>query len=169
MRGIMPRKRTRNRTPKKDWGVKFLETLARTGNIFHSAKKARIARSAPYLRKNSDPLFAQLWDEALAISVEMLELEARRRAEKGTRKPMLYKGRVVKYVMEYSDTLMIFLLKAHAPGKYRDVVKHEQSGSLDVTSGGKPIGQPSLTADDLANSASLAGMAVERIHKNGRP
>lgn len=40
----------------------------------------------------------------------------------------------VAAVREYSDTLAIFLLKAHAPEKYRENSKVELSGSLAVTS-----------------------------------
>lgn len=40
----------------------------------------------------------------------------------------------VAAVREYSDTLAIFLLKAHAPEKYRENSKVELSGSLAVSS-----------------------------------
>jgi hypothetical protein len=36
-------------------------------------------------------------------------------------------------VREYSDTLTIFLLKAHAPDKYRDNAKVEHSGTIAQT------------------------------------
>jgi hypothetical protein len=35
-------------------------------------------------------------------------------------------------IKEYSDTLAIFLLKAHAPEKYRENSKVELTGGLDV-------------------------------------
>lgn len=35
-------------------------------------------------------------------------------------------------VNKYSDTLAIFLLKAHDPDKYRENVKVEHSGSVDI-------------------------------------
>ena len=37
-------------------------------------------------------------------------------------------------VKEYSDTLAIFLLKAHAPDKYRDNSKVEVTGQVDIVS-----------------------------------
>lgn len=39
---------------------------------------------------------------------------------------------VVKTIRKYSDTLAIFLLKAHNPDKYRDNSKVEIGGSLDL-------------------------------------
>ena len=54
-----------------------------------------------------------------------LELEARRRAVEGTERPVFYQGGEVGYVREYSDTLLIFLLKAHRPNKFRERVEHE--------------------------------------------
>jgi len=73
-------------------------------------------------------LFAAAWDEALEIATGSLELEARRRAQKGVLEPVYYKGKKVGAVRKYSDTLLIFLLKAHRPDKYRDNVRHEVTG-----------------------------------------
>jgi hypothetical protein len=50
-----------------------------------------------------------LWDDALEISVEVLEVEARRRA--------------LDRADHHSAALLQFLLKAHKPAKYRDNYK----------------------------------------------
>ena len=42
---------------------------------------------------------------------DALEAEARRRAVEGVRKPVFYQGVICGWVGEYSDTLLIFLLK----------------------------------------------------------
>ena len=49
-----------------------------------------------------------------------MELEARRRAVKGTDKPVFQRGEQVGTIREYSDTLLMFLLKANKPEKFRD-------------------------------------------------
>ena len=61
-----------------------------------------------------------------------MEAEARRRGVEGTLKPVFYKGEECGQVREYSDTLLIFLLKAHDP-KYRDRQQVEHSGSVVQT------------------------------------
>ena len=55
-------------------------------------------------------------------------MEARRRALTGVEQPVYYKGEAVGRIAKYSDTLLIFLLKAHWPKKSRDNVSAEHSG-----------------------------------------
>ncbi len=62
----------------------------------------------------------------------MLEAEARRRAVEGVRKPVYCRGEIVGTVKEYSDTLLIFLMKGARPEKYRDNVRVERTGPNDL-------------------------------------
>lgn len=55
---------------------------------------------------------------------DLLEDEAQRRARDGTQKPIYQGGKKVGIVNEYSDTLLIFLLKARRRGKFGDKVQH---------------------------------------------
>jgi hypothetical protein len=48
---------------------------------------------------------------------DLLEDEALRRAEDGVAEPRFYEGRLCGHVQKYSDTLLIFLLKARRPQK----------------------------------------------------
>lgn len=66
------------------------------------------------------------------MAVERMENEARRRAVEGTLRPVFHGGAQVGEVREYSDTLLIFLLKAHDP-KYRDKQQIEYSGGVAQT------------------------------------
>lgn len=59
---------------------------------------------------------------------------------------------VVATVRKYSDTLAIFLLKAHAPEKYRENAKIELSGNLNVNA---------MTDEEIA--AELAGLAAAGV------
>jgi hypothetical protein len=55
------------------------------------------------------------------MACDILEAEAHRRAVEGVEKPVgWYKGRPGGYVREYSDVLLIFLLKGLRPEKYKD-------------------------------------------------
>lgn len=115
---------TKGLTPEKAWQRPFIQRLCDTGNVTAACKKAKISRQRAYEVKDEDALFAAAWKEALEIATENLELEARRRAT-GWLEPVFYLGAKVGSIRRYSDTLMIFLLKAHKPDKYRDNVHHE--------------------------------------------
>lgn len=108
-------------TPKKR--EKFLDSLAKTGNVSKSAKAIGVSRQAIYSLKKSDTEFSDLWDDALETGLDALEEEARRRAYQGTLKPIYQQGKKVGQVREFSDTLMIFLLKGGRPQKYRENIK----------------------------------------------
>lgn len=72
--------------------------------------------------------------EALDDAVDDMELEAKRRAFKGTLKPVYQGGEKVGEIREYSDTLAIFLLKAHRPEKYRErhEVRHQGGTTVQI-------------------------------------
>jgi hypothetical protein len=136
-----------------DWAPTFLARLAASANIRASCHAAAVGRSTVYRRRDSDRAFAAAMSDALDDAVDDLELEARRRAHEGCRRvkfhqgdpimvPLLKGGKpvlndagdpaLVPYVEhEYSDTLMIFLLKAHRPAVYRET-------KLDVKVDGPP-------------------------------
>jgi hypothetical protein len=117
-------------TPEKEWQRPFIQRLAQTGNVSVACKRAKISRKTAYETRESDKLFDAAWKEALEVATEALELEARRRAEEGTLEPIYHQGLQVGTVRKYSDTLMIFLLKAHAPDKYRENIKNDHAGEI---------------------------------------
>jgi hypothetical protein len=134
-----------------DWGPRFLAALRETANIRMSAELACVGRATVYTRRNSDPDFAREMSEAIEDAVDALKLEVRRRALNGIDEPVIYKGQIMgswineqgKQVLpntpgssfvpltvkKYSDVLMMFLLKAHKPGEFRDNVRIEHTGS----------------------------------------
>lgn len=122
-------------TPKKrEWKPAFIDALKETGNVARSARAARISRTHAYRERNNSAMFREAWDEAIEEGLDYLEEEARRRAYHGVEKPVFYQGDECGYVREFSDTLMIFLLKGRRGEVYGDRVKQEHSGS-----GGGPI------------------------------
>lgn len=118
----------------------FCAALADCPNVGKACRAAGIGRSAAYAWRKDSPEFAAAWDEALQIGVSALEDEAHRRAFEGVLKPVYHQGKKVGTVREFSDTLAIFLLKAHAPEKYRE--------RTDVKLGGS-VGVHTLTDEDL--------------------
>jgi len=94
-----------------------------------------------YKWRAADAEFAKAWDGAVEEALDLLELEARRRAHDGLVKKKFGKdGDPVidpttgkqYYEREYSDTLMIFLLKGGRPEKYRENIRQEQSGEVVI-------------------------------------
>ena len=79
----------------------------------------RIGRSTVYDAITDEPAFAQACQAAHLEARETLEAEAWRRAVDGTRKPVVFRGRLTKiHVREYSDKLLLALLRANWPEKY---------------------------------------------------
>jgi hypothetical protein len=91
-----------------------------------------------YVTREKDPEFAAAWEEALEEATDLLEEEARRRAHDGYEEPVYYKGTQCGVITRYSDQLMITLLKAHRPAKFRENIRQELSG---------PDGGPIRTQD----------------------
>lgn len=109
----------------------FLKHLAKTGRITQSARRAGFSDSR-YLRTvyRDNEEFRRQWDEAMEAAADLLEDEATRRAVEGTSKPVFYKGAVVGYEQQYSDQLLMFLMKGTRPEKYRD--SHQGAGGANV-------------------------------------
>ncbi len=121
-----------NATPKRPvfrkWKRAFLAALSRSPDVTLAARRAGIDRATAYRARQRNTQFAAQWDAALLESMDLAEGEAYRRAVRGVRKPVYQGGKLVGCVREHSDTLLIFLLKAHKPGLYREVSRHELSG-----------------------------------------
>jgi hypothetical protein len=98
----------------------FLTALATSGNVAHAARAAKASRSRAYQLRAEDPDFAAEWTEALETATDALAAEARRRAIDGVEVPHFHQGRVAGTVRKYSDTLLMFLLRAHRPDLYRE-------------------------------------------------
>ncbi len=87
---------------KRHWQKAFLAALENTGSITESAAAAKINRWTAYDTRRNDPAFSKLWDEALDVSADSLEDEARKRAFNG------------------SDVLLMFILKGLRPQRWRE-------------------------------------------------
>lgn len=107
----------------------FLAVMTETGNVSEACRVVNVSRNAVYRLKGRDITFSDLWNEAVDTSVDALEIEARRRAIRGYKKPVWYKGKQVGTITEYSDRLLELLLKAHRPDKFRERVEHSTGQS----------------------------------------
>ena len=77
--------------------------------------------------------------EARQRAADMLEDEAVRRAKDGVRRPLVYKGKQVYiqgepiYQIEYSDHLVIRLLEANAPEKWKPRTENKNINEWDLS------------------------------------
>ncbi len=98
----------------------FLEALAETASVSRAAEASGIVRTRWYACRRRDSAFAAAWDEALDQGSDALEDEAVRRALEGVEKPVFRGNEVVGYLREYSDRLLILMLKARRPERFKE-------------------------------------------------
>jgi hypothetical protein len=91
-----------------------------TGNISKACDICCVSRRGAYDAKEADTEFSKEWEEAVEESIELMEAEARRRAFEGVLEPVFYQGEECGTIRKYSDTLLMFILKAKKPKEYRD-------------------------------------------------
>ena len=140
---------------RSEWKQKFIAALGTSGNITTAAKSAGIARTYPYEVRSSDADFAQEWDSAMEEAADLIEAEARRRAVEGVDEPVFYQGEKCGVIRKYSDALLITLLRAAKPEKYRE--------RYDATSGGRPMNAD--LADAISNLSTLTEAELIRLHQ----
>jgi hypothetical protein len=90
--------------PAKNWQARFLTALCTCPNVSAACATAGVSRNYAYEQRKIDATFAEAWEDALTAAVDNLEGVGFARAVSG------------------SDTLLIFLLKAHRPAVYRETV-----------------------------------------------
>ncbi len=84
-------------------------------------------RTLVYDWQEHDEEFSQEYRQAEIEATETMEAEAHRRGVLGVEEPVFHQGEVVGAVKKYSDTLLIFMLKARAPEKYRERVQMQHA------------------------------------------
>lgn len=115
--------------PRTSWKPAYLASLAICGVYKHAAADARVSFVTVWQARKTDPGFAAAEKEAEGTADAALEDEARRRAITGCRQykfnrdgSPVFDPRTGEQYFEYvfSDTLLLALLKARLPAKYRE-------------------------------------------------
>lgn len=108
----------------------FLVAFSETASIQRAAELAGVTRAAHYewLNHDTDEVYKQAFLEAKELATQALESEMIRRAIEGNDRPVFHKGKLIARYKEYSDTLLIFALKAQRPNVYRDNYNVQVSG-----------------------------------------
>lgn len=97
----------------------YLNAIPRVYTTTNAAKVAGVSFDV-IQRWRMDPDFQAREQQARSMVADMLESEALKRALKGERKPVYQGGALVGYTQEKSDPLLVMLLKAAHPEKYRE-------------------------------------------------
>jgi hypothetical protein len=105
--------------------VSFIECLADTGSVSQAATQVdRAVEGAYRLRRRPDgEAFAAAWDAALAHATHRLVDAAYERALHGVAHPIIYKGEQVGERRQYSDALLMFLLRNNDPTHFGVLAK----------------------------------------------
>lgn len=119
------------RTPEKR--ASFLEALGAQGNVTVASQIAGVARNSLYQWQADDPDFAEAWQAALVLGTAAIEDEVNRRA-------MGVGG---------SDILLMFMLKALKPEKYRERRTVDVSAAATEDLRKKPIEELRAELDEL--------------------
>ncbi|WND02045.1 hypothetical protein QGN29_10850 [Temperatibacter marinus] len=112
----------RNRKKSSARVKRFLSSLSTGATVSFAAEQARVSPSTVYKWRTSDPAFAVEWDAAVEAGTDRLEDEAYRRALEGVERPVYFGGKPIGSVRDYSDSLLVLMLKARRPGKFKDKV-----------------------------------------------
>lgn len=122
---------------RRDWKPAFLKALALEASVTKASQVAGINRDTAYSAYGKDEAFAKAWDDAIEESVDDLESVARTRAKDG------------------SDVLLIFMLKAWRPAKYR-----EPKGEINVN-----IENDRLAADPETAKIAFAAATAHTLKR----
>lgn len=158
-----------------------LAAFRTTASVTRACKAAEVSRRQHYVWLAEDAEYRQAFEEAKPEAAQMLEDEAVRRAYRGYDEPITFQGsftypqkrdqegRLLRdeqgapileskplCIRKHSDSLLMFLLRAWRPDKYRENFKGELSGP-----GGGPITITeqrlrTLSDDDLATLIRLS-------------
>ena len=128
---------------RRDWQAPFLESVALHGIKTRACKAVGVDPKTVDRERRRDDAFAVAYADALDEAADNLETFAHRWATTGLEErheEVVYDvsgkvvGRKVRTTSNVSPTLLIFMLKAMRPAKYRENVRVEQTGV-----GGGPI------------------------------
>ncbi|ASK87289.1 hypothetical protein [Sphingorhabdus sp. SMR4y] len=117
---VLRKRRKDGWTPEKQRA--FIEALADCGVVIEAARSVGMSDSAAYTLRRAPGAegFAAAWDAALAAASRRLIDIAFDRAINGVDDVILDKeGRHLYTKRKYNDRLLMFLIRAHAPDRYR--------------------------------------------------
>ena len=104
-------------TPKQQ---QFLNTFPIYGVIGKTATAVKITPQAVYRWIATQPSFCNIFQQVRALLKHLMEDAAVSRSVYGVKEDIFYKGEVVGEKTNFSDSLLMFMLRAADPGTYRE-------------------------------------------------
>jgi hypothetical protein len=129
-----------------EWRPAFLAALRNSGNVRAACQAAKVSRKTVYQWRERSAEFKAQWDDALDDAIDILEAEAWRRAR------------------QMSDTLLIFLLKAHRRELYGDRVRLDVATLVDQYA----ASYGELTDEDRARAVAESERLLKELGRAGR-
>jgi hypothetical protein len=112
--------------------VKFLDLVAEGGRVCRACEALEWDFHKIRNRSRRDPKFRELYFRARSVGVKVMEEEAVRRAYEGVVVPKNMGKHGIVEVREYSDTLLMFILRASRPNKYREQKVIQDNRQINV-------------------------------------
>lgn len=143
--------------PKK---AAFLAAYAECGTVRGAVKASKVHADSHYRWLREDPSYVLAFEDAKRRSAAVMEEEARIRAMHGVRRlkfnkhgePLIDPATGEPYQeMQYSDTLLIFLLKANNPSKFGDRIETTHKGESSPVQIYLPANGRKVTLDASSN------------------
>lgn len=100
----------------------FLKGIAVDGTMLSGCKAAKVEPRTVYGWRETDETFVLRERQARELMVDKLEAEAIRRGARGVQQPVFQAGKHVGFKTEYSDALLVLVLRANRPERYREKV-----------------------------------------------
>ena len=116
--GRASRKRRRHDGFAPDRRRLFLQTLASSGCVTSACRAAHISDSAAYKARRRDPVFAALWDSAMASASSPIDLLAWQRAVEGVEEPIIAYGKMIGTRRRFDQPLFRAMAKGADPQRY---------------------------------------------------
>ena len=138
---------------------KVIKEFRKVGRVDLACAAAGVDRTTHYWWMKNDPEYRKSFEEAREEACGLLEDEAVRRAYKGTLRPQAIGGGKVMMVTEFSDQLLMFLLKCRNPkvfGDRRENTVH-LDGELSVVDVLRSRRQRRLAREAAEEAAAKAG------------
>lgn len=146
---------------KKSWHDNFFVAFADSGLVKDACSFAGISRQTAYEERKTNPHFAERWEDVEEDTTQQMEREAIRRGMEGVAEPVIFKGEDTGIsIQKYSDTLLIFMLKARRPETYRERVDVKHEGTIRTEVG--------VAVPKDASSDDLNAVADELAARRGR-
>ena len=144
----------------------FIATLADTGSVTRAARAVHMSRETAYALRRSAHAggFAAAWDAAIGAASKALVDVAMDRALNGVDVPIFDRdGQRIASDVKYNDRLLMFLLRAHAPERYRHASRDGRDGTEPLVPAALPVAEALRLIDPVPPAEPHQLMAPETL------